>query len=139
MSPKYHTGCESRPTYDYIATSIVQLRNYIKDKLIEKKFPVKTGGKLCKLISSLPSTRNEARVKEQLLETFRETPNPEENELAKFSTVIKEHESLMTAREFKGVVGRTVLRVQDEPPKLQGKPHFLCGKPHKKGQCTQQM
>ena len=77
---------------------------------------------ICKLISSLPSAGNEGRVKEQILETFRETPKPEENELAKFSTVIKEHESLMTAREFKGAGGRTIGRVIDDPPKPPGNP-----------------
>ena len=44
---------------------------------------------ICKLIASLPSVGNEGRVKEQLLEQFMETPNPKEDELTKFSTVIK--------------------------------------------------
>ena len=87
---------------------------------------------ICKLIASLPSVGNEGRVKEQLLEQFREIPNPKEEELAKFSTVIKEHESLMNAREYKVVAGRTVGRVLDDPPKPVGKPHFLCGKIHKR-------
>ena len=56
---------------------------------------------ICKLIASLPSAGNEGRVKEQLLEQFRETPNPREEELLKFITVIKEHESLVTAKEYK--------------------------------------
>ena len=92
---------------------------------------------ICKLIASLPSVGNEGRVKEQLLEQFRETPNPKEDELAKFSTVIKEHESLVTAREYKIQSGRTVGRIQEDPPKTVGNPHFLCGKVHKRGQCTQ--
>ena len=88
--------------------------------------------------SLLPSVGNEGRVKEQLIEQFREIPNPKEEELAKFSTVIKEHESLMNAREYKVVAGRTVGRVLDDPPKPVGKPHFLCGNINKRNECTQQ-
>ena len=36
---------------------------------------------ICKLIASLPSAGNEGRIKEQLLEQFRETPNPKEEEV----------------------------------------------------------
>ena len=102
-----------------------RLRNEYAEAEMEKATPWTMF--VCKLISSLPATGNEARVKEQLLETFRENPDPEENELAKFQTVIKEHESLMTAREFKGAVGRTVGIVTDDPPKPPGKAGQVCG------------
>ena len=77
-------------------------------------------------------------VKEQLSETYRENSDPQENDLAKFQTVIKQHESLMTARELKGAVGGSVRRVTDDLPKQPGKPHFLCNIVHKRGKCTQQ-
>ena len=93
---------------------------------------------VCKLISCIPSSGNDSRVKEQLLETYRENPDPQEMDLAKFQTVIKHHESLMTAKEFKGAVCGSVRRVTEDPPKQPGKPHFLCNKIHKRGSCTQQ-
>ena len=62
---------------------------------------------VCKLISCIPSSGNDPRVKEQ------------------------HHESLMTAKEFKGDVGGSVRRVTEDPPKQPGKPHFLCNKIHK--------
>ena len=91
---------------------------------------------ICKLIASLPSVGHEGMVKEQLLEQFRETPNPKEEELTKFITVIKEHESLVTAKDYKINTGRTVGRIQEDPKTLPNS-HYLCGKVHKRGQCTQ--
>ena len=81
-------------------------------------------------------------LKNTLLETFRDTQDPQENELSKFQTVIKQHESLVTAREFKGEVGGNVRRITEEPPKETRKPghflHRLCNKEHKRGECSQQ-
>ena len=92
---------------------------------------------ICKLIASLPPDGNEGRIKEQLLKQFNEVPNPKEEELMKFITVIKEYESLVTAKDYRVQTGRTVGRVQDEPPKIEANPHYLCGKIHKCGKCTQ--
>ena len=66
------------------------------------------------------------------MEQFRETPNPKEEELTKFITVIKEHESLVTAKDYKIQTGRTVGRIQEDP-KTEPNPHYLCGR----GKCTQ--
>ena len=55
----------------------------------------------------------------------------------KFITVIKENESLVTAKEYKNNNGRMVGRIQEDPKTLPGS-HYLCGKVHKRGQCTQQ-
>ena len=71
-------------------------------------------------------------LKNKLLETFRDNQDPQENELSKFQTVIKQHESLVIAREFKGEVGRGVRRVTEEPPKETKKQHYLCNKVHNK-------
>ena len=57
------------------------------------------------------------------METFRENQDPQENELSKFQTVIKQHKSLVTAREYKGEVEARVDRVTEEPPKEPRKPH----------------
>ena len=91
---------------------------------------------ICKLIASLPPDGNEGRIKEQLLKQFSEVPNPKEEELTKFITVIKEYESLVTAKDYKVQTGRTVGRVQEDP-KTEANPHYLCGKVHKRGKCTQ--
>ena len=68
--------------------------------------------------------------------------DPQESELLKFQTVIKQHEGLITAREFKGEGGGTVRRVTHVPPKEIKKPghilHRLCNKEHKRGECSQQ-
>ena len=94
---------------------------------------------ICKLISSIPDSGNDSiSLKNKLLETLRNNQDPQENELSKFQTVIKQHESLVTAREFKGEVEARVGRVTEEPPKEPRKPHYLCNKVHEKGNCTQQ-
>ena len=90
---------------------------------------------ISKLIASLPSEGNEGRIKEQLLKLYSEMPNPKEEDLTQFITKIKEFESLVTASEFKISQGGTMRRVQEEPK--QDNPHYLCGKVHKKGKCTQ--
>ena len=60
----------------------------------------------------------------------------QEEDLIKFITVIKEFESIVTAKDYKIQTGRTVGRVQEEP-KPEANPHYLCGKVHKRGKCTQ--
>ena len=42
---------------------------------------------------------------------------------------------MVTASEFKITAGGTMRRVQEEPK--QDNPHYLCGKVHKKGKCSQ--
>ena len=57
----------------------------------------------------------------------------------KFQTVIRQHESMVTAREFKGEVAGSVRSVRTEDkPKDGRKPHHLCGKVHAKNECSQQ-
>ena len=60
---------------------------------------------ICKLIASLPSEGNEGRIKEQLLKQFSGLPNPKDEEMTKFITVIKEYESIVTAKDYKVQTG----------------------------------
>ena len=58
---------------------------------------------VCKLINSIPESGHDAvALKNKLLEEFRITQNPSEAELVKFQSIITLHESIITAREFKG-------------------------------------
>ena len=59
-----------------------RLRNEYAEAEMEKATPWTLF--VCKLISCIPSSGNDSRVKEQLLETYRENPDPQENDLAKF-------------------------------------------------------
>merc|ERR1711891_49197 len=97
------------------------LKNEYAEAEIEKATPWSLF--ICKLISSIPDSGNDSiLLKNKLLETFRDNQDPQENELSKFQTVIKQHEGLITAREFKGEgVRKTVKRVTQEPPKDIGK------------------
>ena len=119
--------------------------NRLKNEYAEAEMEKATPWSLfvCKLISCIPTSGNDSIVlKNKLLETFRDNQDPQENELSKFQTVIKQHESLVTAREFKGEAGGNVRRTREEPPKDTRKPgyflHQLCNKEHKRGECTQQ-
>ena len=58
--------------------------------------------------------------------------------MAKFQTVIKQYESLITARDFKGGEGGAIRRVTGDLPKQEGRLHFLCNKVHKKRECKLQ-
>ena len=93
---------------------------------------------ICKLINGIQSSENDLRVKEQLLDTYRLNPNPQEKDLEKFQTVIKQNEALITARDFKGGEGGALRRVTEDLPKQEGRLHFLCNKVHKKRECKQQ-
>ena len=90
---------------------------------------------ISKLIASLPSEGNEGRIKEQLFKQYSKMPNPKQEDLTKFITVIKEFESLVTAKDYKIQQGRPVGKVQEEP-KQEANPHYLCGKVHKQGKCN---
>ena len=58
---------------------------------------------ICKLIASISDTGNDQiMLKNKLLETFRDIQDPQESELLKFQTVIKQHKEHITAQEFKG-------------------------------------
>ena len=107
-----------------------RLRNIFSEAEMETATPGTT--LICKLIASLPPDGNKERIKGQLLEQFRKIPIPKEEELTKFTTVIKEHESLVTAKDYKIQTGRTVGRIQEDP-KTEPNPHYLCGR----GKCTQ--
>ena len=95
---------------------------------------------VCKLISCTPTSGQDNNLLEtKLLETYRENPDPIESDLDKFQRVIREHESMVTAREFKGEVPGSVRVVRtDNIPKDGEKYHNLCGKVHAKKQCAQQ-
>ena len=58
----------------------------------------------------------------------------------KFQRVIREHESMVTAREFKGEAPGSirVVRTEDNIPKKGESYHNLCGKVHAKKKCAQQ-
>ena len=87
--------------------------NRLKNEYAEAKMEKATPWSLfvCKLISCIPTSGNDSIVlKNKLLETFRDNQDPQENELSKFQTVIKQHKSLVTAREFKGGRGGSMCR-----------------------------
>ena len=74
------------------------------------------------------------------MKLYSENPNPLEEDLQKFLNEITEMESIVTASEFKNTTGgrggtiRRVPELRTEETK-QDNAHYLCGKPHKKGQC----
>ena len=73
---------------------------------------------VCQLISSLSSAGSNNRdLKSKLLETYRDNPDPDERGLDIFQKVIREHESMITAREFKGEAPGNVrvVRTEDKP------------------------
>ena len=93
-----------------------RLKNQYAEAEMEKATPWTLF--ICKLINSIPDSGNDSiSLKNKLMETFRENQDLQENELSKFQTVIKQHESLVTAREYKGEVEACVGRVTEEPPK----------------------
>ena len=100
--------------------------NRLREEYVEAEMEKATPWTLfvCKLISGIPSSANDSRVKEQLLETYRLNSNPQEKDLAKFQTVIKQYESLITARDFKGGEGGAIRRVTGDLPKQQGRLHL---------------
>ena len=112
-----------------------RLKNQYAEAEMEKATPWSLF--VCKLISCIPTSGNDfILLKNKLLETFRDNQDPQENKLSKFQTVIKQHKSLVTAREFKWEVGTRVGRVTEEPPKEPRKPHYLCNKVHEKATVT---
>ena len=72
------------------------------------------------------------------METYRLNPNPQEKDLEKFQTVIKQNMALITARDFKGGEGGALRRVTEDLPKQEGRLHFLCNKIQKKRECKLQ-
>ena len=94
---------------------------------------------ICKLINSIPETGHDAiALKNKLLEEFRETQNPSESELVKFKSIITMHESLITAREYKGEVETRVNRGTNNYTLLEPKRgHYLCNTVHPPGKCPQ--
>ena len=87
---------------------------------------------VCKIISSLSSAGNDNRdLKSKLLETYRDNPDPDEKGLDIFQKVIREHESMIRAREFKEEVSANIRVVRPEDkPNSGSRPHHLCGKVH---------
>ena len=64
---------------------------------------------VCKIISSLSFAGSDNRdLKSKLLETFRDHLDPDEKGLEIFKKVIREHESMMRAREFKEEVSANI-------------------------------
>ena len=87
---------------------------------------------MCGIISSLSSAGSDNRdLKSKLLETYRDNPDPDEKGLDIFQKVIREHESMIRAREFKEEVSANIRVVRPEDkPNSGSRPHHLCGKVH---------
>ena len=95
---------------------------------------------VCKLISCTPNSgQDNSYLRTKLLDMYRDNPDPTEADLDKFERIIREHESMVTAREFKGEVPANVRIIRtDNIPQAGEKFHKLCGKTHAKKECKQQ-
>ena len=86
------------------------------------------------------------KIKEALLDMLRDNPNPWVTDVPKFMAKIKQLESLENATEYTRNVKqmKLVLLVTQKVPeekdeviiRQEDRPHYLCGKVHKKGQRT---
>ena len=95
---------------------------------------------VCKIISSLSSAGSDNRdLKSKLIEAYRENPDPDEKGLEIFQKVIREHESMIRAREFKEETAPHIRVVrQEDEPNVGSRPHRLCGKVHGRNECKVQ-
>ena len=95
---------------------------------------------ICKIISSLSTAGSDNRdLKSKLIEAYRENPDPDEKGLEVFMKVIREHESMVRAREFKEETGQNMRVVRQEGEQNVGRnPHRLCGKVHGRNKCKVQ-
>ena len=93
------------------------------------------------LIANLPSDGAEGKIKQELLKLLQKKNNPSEEEFHIFTNKIKEIESLDLAFEHQRNQGRLSVRsvqentVKEETPRPMWV-HPLCGKTHKKGDCS---
>ena len=93
-----------------------------------------------KIISSLNTSGTDNRdLKTKLIQECGKNPDPDEAGLESFLKVIRDHEAMVKAREFKEDSGANMrsVRTDGEPTGAQN-PHRVCGKVHGRGQCKYQ-
>ena len=95
-----------------------------------------------KVIASLNTANSDDKdLKTKLIQEIKRNPDPDEAGLESFLKVIREHEVVINAREYKEDAGGTTLttkrvKTQGEPPGgQQHPPHKVCGKVHGRGEC----
>ena len=90
-----------------------------------------------KIISSLDTSGTDNRdLKTKLIEECGKNPDPDEEGLESFLKVIRDHEAMVKAREFKEMSGAYVTSVRpDGEPIVAQNPHRVCGKVHGRGEC----
>ena len=77
-------------------------------------------------------------MKTKLIQEIKRNPDPDEAGLESFLQVIREHEAVIIAREYKEDAGGPTLKrvtTQGELPGQQHPPHKVCGKVHGRGEC----
>ena len=87
-----------------------------------------------KIIAALNTANSDDKdLKTKLIQEIKRNPDPDEAGLESFLQVIREHEAVITAREYKEDAGVPTLKrvtTQGELPGQQHPPHKVCGKVH---------
>ena len=78
-------------------------------------------------------------LKTKLLQEIGKNPDPDEAGLEGFLKVIRDHEAVVKAREYKEDTGGNVNRVKPQSEQTGPQhPHRVCGKIHGRGECKYQ-
>ena len=79
-------------------------------------------------------------MKSKLIQEVGKNQDPDEAGLESFLQVIRDHEAMVKAREYKEDSGRNMNRVQSDGVQsgAQSNPHRVCGKVHGRGECKYQ-
>ena len=93
-----------------------------------------------KIISSINTSGSDNRdLKTKLIQEVGKNPDPDEAGLESFLKVIRDHEAMVKAREFKEDSGGNMNRVKPEGEQTGAQnPHRVCGKVHGRGECKYQ-
>ena len=95
-----------------------------------------------KIISSLNTANSDDKdLKTKLIQEIGNNPDPDEAGLERFLKVIRDHEAVINAREFREDSGGNTLnrvKIQGELSGPQHPPHKVCGKVHGRGECKYQ-
>ena len=93
-----------------------------------------------KIISSLNTAGADNRdLKTKLIQEVGKNPDPDEAGLESFLQVIRDHEAMVKAREYKEESGGNMNRVKPEGEQSGAQnPHRVCGKVHGRGECKYQ-
>ena len=93
-----------------------------------------------KIIASIDTAGSDNRdLKSKLIQEVGKNQDPDEQGLESFLQVIRDHEAMVRAREYKEDSGRGINRVQggggQSGEQGNGYPHKVCGKTHGRGEC----